>query len=259
VFPDPTEPRTSGRDKRCPQLMRARWRFPLRFLSALAERSFLRRLFRHVPALDRFRITLRAMQDGRRVIGRLANREAVWSSLGDDHLLAHPEVKPYLDEVLRTIVLDPTPRITKPFFHDFRKTIGHSALVPTTDADDVVYIRRAGRSAGCSRGVRNREPVPCSSLVVILHRNAYGVVALMTSYIGTLTPPEPCSKSGRTSMAMWEECVRFWKNHALVFTGEHDPAFGVRQEEPDYWIPPVFETAEATPAQGGAGGQPGAS
>ncbi len=217
-----------------------RWRFaPLWLLSTLTELSLVRWFIQRIPSLDRIRVTLRAMRDGRKVVGWLANGETVWSGLDKDHLIAHPDVIPHLYEALRAIVLDPTLRITRPFLHDFGHPVGHSACVPTTETDEIVYVRRTGRKLGCSRMVKGREPIPCSSLVVILHRNAYGVVALMTAYFGTLAPAEPCSKTGQATLARWEESVRFWREHALIYTGNHDPNFGVRSEEPEYWRPPA--------------------
>src|SRR5262249_6127442 len=78
-----------------------RWRLaPLWLLSTLTELSLVRCFIQCNPSLDRLRVTLRAMQDGRKVVGRLANGETVWSGLDNDHLIAHPDVIPHLHEAL---------------------------------------------------------------------------------------------------------------------------------------------------------------
>jgi hypothetical protein len=170
--------------------------------------------------------------EGRRLLGRLSNGEAVWSRLGDDHLVAHPDVRVLLATALSRVTAPDTLGETGPALVDFGRPIGLQTCVPTSSGDDVVYARRIGRTTGCTRFVRGGRPSPCSTLRVVCRRTESGLAELKTAYVGQPTPPEPGSDTARASDVAFAESVEFWSRHALVWDGRVDPTFGVHRTPP---------------------------
>jgi hypothetical protein len=104
---------------------------------------------------------------------------------------------------------------------DFGRVIGRSICVKTNPEDRIWYAQRVNRW-GLSRFVRNREPEPCSTIVVILKKaEESGEYILITAFIGHLSEPEPWDQrsfSRQANPAQAEEkSRRFWANHALVW------------------------------------------
>ena len=110
---------------------------------------------------------------------------------------------------------------------DFDRVVGKRICVRTTATDDIVWAKRPKRS-GFSRFVRNREPEPTTSMVVILKKAAYkGGYVLITAYFGQKAGPEPWDRHAT------ESSRKFWKEHALVWGSmpvvegtvtDHDPS-----------------------------------
>lgn len=181
------------------------------------------------------RVHVLARCEGRRLLGRLGNGEPVWSRLGDDHLLAHPDARALLASALPRATVPDALGETGSMLVEFRRPIGLRTCVPTSPGDDVVYARRLGRTTGCTRFVRGGRPLPCSTLRVVCRRTESGLAELRTAYVGQPTPPEPCSDTARSSAAALAESVEFWSRHALVWDGRVDPAFGVHRTAPPDW------------------------
>lgn len=103
---------------------------------------------------------------------------------------------------------------------DFEHAIGKSNCVELRPDDDVVMAFRKGRS-GPTPMVKNREPQPCNSMMVVLLKdesltedgNAY---ALITAFIGEAAPREPWDP-GNKNKAECQECEDYWNSHALVY------------------------------------------
>ncbi len=209
------------------------------FLTSLLAQRGARPRGGHGPMalLSALRAHLIARCEGRRLLGHQADGEPIWSRLGDDHLLAHPDVRILLPRALPRLTVPDARGETGSVLVDFGRPIGFRTCVPTSPGDDVVYARRVGRTTGCTRFVRGGQPLPCSTLRVVFRRTESGLAELRTAYIGTPTPPEPCSVTARASEAALAESVEFWSHHALVWDGRIDPTFGIHR------VPPPAEWA----------------
>ncbi len=93
----------------------------------------------------------------------------------------------------------------------FEDPVGTTNCVETKDGDDILFATRPKRY-GPSRFVKNRQPEPCNTLVVVL-RSVDATKAsfnLITAFVG-VTSKEPWDKfAGPTDKV-------FWANHALVW------------------------------------------
>lgn len=105
---------------------------------------------------------------------------------------------------------------------EFGIPIGHTICVPVDSGDEILYAKRPKRF-GYSRFVKNREPEPCSSAVVIL-KTADGqpdVYILVTAFIGRKPEPEPWDTKSFQKDSDPEEARRraldFWSKNALVW------------------------------------------
>jgi len=114
---------------------------------------------------------------------------------------------PYLDEALSRVAGQE--RIYEEI--DFGRVIGVSNCVATHAGDDIVYAQRRNR-LGWTRFVKNRQPEPCSSVVVVLAREPDGCYILRTAFLGRKTPAEPWDLDARTA-----DSLSFWSAHALVW------------------------------------------
>lgn len=143
------------------------------------------------------------------VLGTLASGEDVYDRW-NSHL--HDSATGVLSEALRKTSSD-----ERIFFIeevDMGCKIGLSVCVPTNESSDIVYAVRVGRD-GHSRMVRNQNPLPCDSIVVILKWiEDEGFYILITAFIGKVTEPEPWDRNAT------ERSREFWNSHALVWGQE---------------------------------------
>lgn len=98
--------------------------------------------------------------------------------------------------------------------HDVGQPIGTTICVATRPGDEIIFAQRVNRN-GLTRFVKNHQPEPCASLVVILRLLPSGVYEVRTSYIGQPATPEPWDTvpaAGREA-----ECLQFWNTHALIW------------------------------------------
>lgn len=143
-----------------------------------------------------------------RDLGRLASGELV-QDREQSHL--HDGVRALLPRVLSHTRSSGREMIIREFW--FETSVGNSTCVSTRDEDEIVYARREGRE-GLTRFVKNRQPMPCRCVTVILRRRCdSGAYEVMTAYIGQRAPREPCPKAG-------SEAFEFWSTHALVWGSE---------------------------------------
>ncbi len=164
------------------------------------------------------------------IVGVLATGEYVWrthsSHVHDDGASAH------LAAALAKVIPSAA-RVTKTFV-PFDQAIGVCECVVTSEADDIFFAKRPGRH-GLTRFVRNREPVPCDTLAVIIARDWHDGARfnLITSFIGASAEPEPWDEGAflrePTPVLQAEARKRafdFWASHAMVAGGsqEYDPA-----------------------------------
>jgi hypothetical protein len=95
---------------------------------------------------------------------------------------------------------------------DLGRIIGSTECVPTTDSDKIIFASRPGRS-GLTRFVLNRDPLPCSSVVVVLKKREDGFngYIVVTAFIGKLPEPEPWDRFATPAAR------QFWLTHALIY------------------------------------------
>lgn len=93
----------------------------------------------------------------------------------------------------------------------FDQLVGETVCVPTTDADEIVWVKRPKR-IGHSRFVKNRKPDPCNKVVVILKRDDFeDYYVLITAFIGHRPEPEPWDRNANGNS------LAFWNSHALIW------------------------------------------
>ena len=130
----------------------------------------------------------------------------------NSHLATHGTVLPFVGEALLRIQSGERDFIAEEM--DFGQSIGQTICVETHEGNDIVFAQRPNR-AGLTRFVKNREPEPCSTVVVCLKRAREGGYILLTAYIGHRTPAEPWDTEWAT-----EQSVPFWNTHALIWGHE---------------------------------------
>lgn len=120
----------------------------------------------------------------------------------DYHLLETPDLIDLVGEVLPTIsVMDEQQVVTE---RDLGRIVGTTNLVETTDNDEIVYAKRIGRDV-YSRFAKNRKPIPCSSIVVVLRKGDPGYY-LWTAMCAKLLPKEA-----------WQSDSLYTKTHAMAY------------------------------------------
>lgn len=142
---------------------------------------------------------------------RLGSGEPV-ADRPNSHLATHGTVLPFVGETLLQIQSGRQNFLAEEI--NFGETIGQTICVRTSLDDKVVYAQRPNR-AGLTRFVKNREPEPCSTVVVCLKRAREGGYILLTAYIGRRTPAEPWDTEWAT-----DQSVPFWNTHALIWGHE---------------------------------------
>ncbi len=128
-------------------------------------------------------------------------------SISNSHL--HESVLPALSEALGRVYLHGEK--FRKIQVDFDRVVGLNMCVVTGPDDQIVYAQRSGR-IGKTRFVRNRQPEPCRSVVVILKKADEGdYYILISAFIGEDPQPEPWDRSATPSAKV------FWENHALIW------------------------------------------
>lgn len=106
---------------------------------------------------------------------------------------------------------------------DFGRMIGNSVCVATQPGDEIVFAKRPKRF-GPTRFVKNRQPEPCSSIVVILKKINSNTYELVTAFIGKRPEPEPWDTRFFSQQVNPFETERnsreFWSSHALIWGSE---------------------------------------
>ncbi len=97
----------------------------------------------------------------------------------------------------------------------FDRIIGESTCV-VTGPDDVIVFAQRPKRFGLTRFVKNRQPEPSSSVVVILKTadEQPGTFILVTAFIGELAEPEPWDRKAT------QNSRKFWSEHALIWGSE---------------------------------------
>lgn len=108
---------------------------------------------------------------------------------------------------------------------EFNRFIGFSNLVEVSENDKFYEVRRGNRPY-TSRFVRNRQPIPCSRLVVIWQRVNQDFIRVITAYFTDRNdagcPDEPgnilrkMAKGVKYTLSQIEEAYNFWSTHAFV-------------------------------------------
>jgi hypothetical protein len=151
------------------------------------------------------------------MLGKTANKQRVDDTPSSFY---QKSLEPIIKDVLSKIQPDDRKFIFDEI--DMGTIIGNSICVETTDKDDIFYAQRNDRK-GLTRFVRNRESVPCSTVVVILkqarahgNNSYYFIYKLVTAWIGSKTPAEPWDHKATS------ESVQFWNTHALIVDGTYE-------------------------------------
>ncbi len=150
-----------------------------------------------------------------KMLGKTANKQRVDDTPSSFY---QKNLEPIIKDVLSKIESD-----NRKFIFDeinMGTIIGNSICVETTIADDIFYAQRNDRK-GLTRFVRNRNPIPCSTVVVILNRAHHGTknyyyYKLVTAWIGKKTPAEPWDHKAT------RESLSFWNSHALIADGTYE-------------------------------------
>jgi hypothetical protein len=139
-------------------------------------------------------------------LGTTSNNKTVLLDYGKTnvgyHLLETPDLIELVREALPNLVVGSGDQLV--FEWDLGRIVGTTNLVETTDTDEIVYAKRVGRYAH-SRFVKNRQPVACSSIVIVL-RNDGADYYLWTAMCARLLPKEA-----------WIEDSLFNKTHAMAY------------------------------------------
>lgn len=131
------------------------------------------------------------------------------------HLKVHADVMEYLEEAMSRINTCGESFIKLAVQFDY--VIGQSTCVQVKSTDNFRYANRLGRKYP-TRFVLNREPEPCSTVVIIMKRTPesenYGY-RLLTAYIGGLATKEVHDPKLEYEEA--HEANEFWSKHALIW------------------------------------------
>lgn len=98
---------------------------------------------------------------------------------------------------------------------DMGRFVGSTICVPTKADDDIVFARRIGRPT-MTRFVKNREPVPCRFVTLIVSQVDKLNYRLVTGYVGQEAEREIGDRSIE-SASEFTRALKFWSTHALVW------------------------------------------
>lgn len=139
-------------------------------------------------------------------LGTTADGRVAWLDYShtnvEYHLLETPNLIELVQEAIPGIgVTDQEEVISE---YEFGRVVGTTNLVETTSEDEIVYAKRKGRDT-ISRFVKNKQPTPCSSIVVVLRKGELGYY-LWTAMCAKLLPDDA-----------WDPTSEFSQTHAIVY------------------------------------------
>lgn len=132
----------------------------------------------------------------------------------DSHIEDHPIAKKILIKALAKINIKNTYFDFEKHIVSFNQNIGYTTCVPTSDKDEIYYKKRPYRW-GYTRFVKNREPMPCNKINILLKREENKIV-LVTAYIGNESEPEPWDRQCKYNPIQKKKSEEFWATHALI-------------------------------------------
>jgi len=151
---------------------------------------------------------------GKIIIGKdVLKRECLVYDRVDSHLSTHPIEGKLLKEALLKLNIQHNFSFMKQIV-SFKENIGYTTCVPTTEEDEIYYKVRPFRK-GETRFVKNREPLPCNKINIILKKEDNKVV-LVTAYIGNESEPEPWDRQCKFNPELKKRAEEFWATHALI-------------------------------------------
>lgn len=148
------------------------------------------------------------------MLGTLKSGESV-KDRPDSHLANHKDVFAILQEAFSKI--DSQDRGFIVVEVNMERIVGVTTCVKTNIGDEVVYAQRP-RRLGLTRFVKNREPLPCETAVVILKKiddPEYAYV-LITAYIGAIAEVEPWDEKAT------QKSIDFWNTYALIMDDSNE-------------------------------------
>ncbi len=120
----------------------------------------------------------------------------------DYHLIETPNLIDLVREVIPSIQLSGKDQVVVE--RDLGRIVGTTNLVETTDDDQIIYAKRIGRNS-YSRFAKNKQPIPCSSIVVVLRKGESGYY-LWTAMCAKILPKEA-----------WIQDSQFNQTHAMAY------------------------------------------
>jgi hypothetical protein len=118
--------------------------------------------------------------------------------------------RPYIFALLKEILLSQTLRGQRIVIEqDMGRNIGTTDIVTTSDSDNVYYARPL-KSEVYYRFAKNRYPQLCSTLTIVVDKDADGNYEVSDTWIGNNRPPFP------GDVAATKSSLQYWATHALV-------------------------------------------
>lgn len=144
-------------------------------------------------------------------VATTSNGKKIYVDDQDSHAATHLVDEPGLFELIQEMLAQVKAIGDNLYIdRDMGRIVGTSALVATTEEDDILYAKRPNRAI-YTRFVRNREPIPTRYVTVVLHKDSEATYNLHSAWIGRAVPQFP-GDSHETP-----ESKPFWANHALIW------------------------------------------
>jgi len=141
------------------------------------------------------------------------SKDGMFVNVSLSHLEAHKEVLPFLEEALQKITTYKKSKIIKREV-EFKNIIGVSTCVSINENDDIIFARRIGRKYE-TKFVKNKKPIPCNKLTIVLKRLSEYSLILLTAYIGSIAEKEVLDP--KLLPHEKEKAINFWDSHALIY------------------------------------------
>ena len=164
------------------------------------------------------RIFHQQTRQGLHFLGKTANDIPVFDR-ANSHFADHGFSEETMKEALSRITQ--TSQFEKHVI-DMGRVVGLNSCVAVAEDDKVIKAVRKGRF-GPTPMVLEREPEPCSSVVLILKKafdNEGEYFVLITAFIGEGSEPEPWDRQLVPGSPQHQKAVEFWHTHALIYDEE---------------------------------------